>query len=243
MLKDTTAEHRTHLFDLNCKICTGKLDLIDFISSSKISCHITNDFISAFSGLPLPGQKTEDEPAAKKAKLMKKPDTKPPRQELRSSRSLSGDVPPAYQQQVPQGYQHQDPMVYQHQIPPVYQSSMEAPVSDSQPQLYQEDPSSMVPPAQVPAPVTNPTVSSVSITRRDPRMARHGSGVSVTHAAPETPTVMPISAEPPSVSVAAPVEVGPKGPLPMPPAPPPSMTVSKSAKNRCSILSVFLNCY
>uniref|UniRef100_A0A667ZM08 Death inducer-obliterator 1 n=1 Tax=Myripristis murdjan TaxID=586833 RepID=A0A667ZM08_9TELE len=176
MLKDTTAEHRTHLFDLNCKICTG--------------------------------QKTEDEPAAKKAKLMKKPDTKPPRQELRSSRSSSGDVPPAYQQQVPQGYH------------------MEAPVSDSQPQLYQEDPSSMVPPAQVPAPVTNPTVSSVSITRRDPRMARHGSGVSVTHAAPETPTVMPISAEPPSISVAAPVEVGPKGPLPMPPAPPPSMTVT-----------------
>lgn len=24
MLKDTTAEHRAHLFDLNCKICTGK---------------------------------------------------------------------------------------------------------------------------------------------------------------------------------------------------------------------------
>lgn len=24
MLKDTTAEHRAHLFDLNCKICTGE---------------------------------------------------------------------------------------------------------------------------------------------------------------------------------------------------------------------------
>lgn len=24
MLKDTTAEHRAHLFDLKCKICTGK---------------------------------------------------------------------------------------------------------------------------------------------------------------------------------------------------------------------------
>jgi len=23
MLKDTTAEHKAHLFDLNCKICTG----------------------------------------------------------------------------------------------------------------------------------------------------------------------------------------------------------------------------
>lgn len=24
MLKDTTGQHRAHLFDLNCKICTGK---------------------------------------------------------------------------------------------------------------------------------------------------------------------------------------------------------------------------
>lgn len=24
MLKDTTSEHKTHLFDLKCKICTGK---------------------------------------------------------------------------------------------------------------------------------------------------------------------------------------------------------------------------
>ncbi|XP_071377334.1 death-inducer obliterator 1 [Centroberyx affinis] len=210
MLKDTTAEHRTHLFDLNCKICAG--------------------------------QKTEDEPAAKKAKLTKKPETKPPRQELRSSRSSSGDAPPvyqpqvptAYQQQVPQVYQHQDPLVYQHQIPPAYQPSMEVPVPESQPQLYQEDPSSLAPPAQVPVPVPIPTVSSVSITRRDPRMARHSSVVTVTHAVPETPTVMPISAEPPSAPVAAPVEVGPKGPLPMPPAPPPSMTVSKPAKTSTS---------
>lgn len=28
MLKDTTAEHRAHLFDLNCKICTGTLNLL-----------------------------------------------------------------------------------------------------------------------------------------------------------------------------------------------------------------------
>lgn len=25
MLKDTTSEHKAHLFDLKCKICTGKL--------------------------------------------------------------------------------------------------------------------------------------------------------------------------------------------------------------------------
>lgn len=28
MLKDTTSEHRTHLFDLNCKICTGKCNKV-----------------------------------------------------------------------------------------------------------------------------------------------------------------------------------------------------------------------
>jgi hypothetical protein len=27
MLKDTTSQHRAHLFDLNCKICTGKHNL------------------------------------------------------------------------------------------------------------------------------------------------------------------------------------------------------------------------
>lgn len=27
MLKDTTSEHRTHLFDLNCKICTGTVNM------------------------------------------------------------------------------------------------------------------------------------------------------------------------------------------------------------------------
>lgn len=32
MLKDTTAEHKTHLFDLKCRICTGKLST-EFIST------------------------------------------------------------------------------------------------------------------------------------------------------------------------------------------------------------------
>lgn len=40
MLKDTTSEHKAHLFDLKCKICTGELkrclaitaqNLVDFI--------------------------------------------------------------------------------------------------------------------------------------------------------------------------------------------------------------------
>ncbi|XP_042261447.1 death-inducer obliterator 1-like isoform X2 [Thunnus maccoyii] len=197
MLKDTTSEHRTHLFDLNCKICTG--------------------------------QKTEDEPAAKKAKLTKKPETKPPRQELHSSRS--GDVSPVGQQQVPTAYQHQDTMGYQQPALPSYQSNMEPTVPESQPQLYQEDLKILAPPAQAPAPIT-PTISSVSISRRDPRMARHGSSVAVTYTAPEKP--INNAAETLPASVTAPVEVGAKAPLPMPPAPPPAVAVSKSAKTSTS---------
>lgn len=94
----------------------------------------------------------------------------------------------------------------------------------------------LAPPTQAPAPVT-PTVSSVSITRRDPRMARHSSAVTVTYTAPEKPVSN--SVEPVPAPVSAPVEVGPKPLLPMPPAPPPSVAVSKPAKTRCSVSSRF----
>lgn len=169
----------------------------------------------------------DDESAAKKAKLNKKPETKPPRQELHSARS--GDVSPVVQPQVPAAFQHQEPIVYQHPGPPAY--NMDVPESQQQP--YQEDLNMLVPPPQAPAPVA-PTVSSVSITRRDPRMARHSSGVTVTYTAPEKPTNH--SAEPLPAPVSAPLEVGPKAPLPMPPASPSSVAVSKSAKTRYLML-------
>ncbi|XP_042359018.1 death-inducer obliterator 1 isoform X2 [Plectropomus leopardus] len=175
MLKDTTAEHRTHLFDLNCKICTG--------------------------------QKTEDEPAAKKAKLTKKPETRLQRQDLQ---------------------QHQDPMASQHPIPPSHQLNLEPAVLESQPQL---DLNMLAPPAQTPAPIT-PTVSSVSNIRRDPRMARHSSGVTVTYTTPEKPANN--SSEPLPASVSAPMEVVPKAALPMPPPPPSSVVASKPAKTSSS---------
>lgn len=170
----------------------------------------------------------EDEPAAKKAKLSKKSDIKPPRQELHSSRS--GDVSP--QPQIATAYQ--ESMGYQQPTP--YQSTMEAPVPESQQQLYQEDLKIVVPPAQIPAPIA-PAVSSVTITRRDPRMARHSASVAVTYTAPEKPIANTAEVHPAPVTV--PVEVGPKAPLPMPPAPPPAVAVSKSAKTRCSISSRF----
>ncbi|XP_039653509.1 death-inducer obliterator 1-like isoform X2 [Perca fluviatilis] len=180
MLKDTTSEHRTHLFDLNCKICTG--------------------------------QKTEDEPAAKRAKLTKKPET----------------VSPVSQTQDPTAYQHQDPLAYKHAMPPSYQSNVESAVPESQPQL---ELNILAPPAQAPAPIT-PTVSSVSITRRDPRMARHSSSVTVTYTAPEKPISNPAETLPAPVS--APVDIAPKAPLPMPPAPPSAVATSKPVKTSTS---------
>lgn len=169
----------------------------------------------------------EDEPAAKKAKVTKKPETKPNRQEPHSSRS--GDVSPIGQSQVPTAYQHQDPLAYQPSVPPSYQSTMEPAIPESQPQLYQEDINMLAPTAQAPTTVP-PTVSSVTITRRDPRMARHSSGVTIAYTAPDKPTNNSTESFPSPVCV--PVEVAPKAPLPMPPAPPPSVAVSKSTKTR-----------
>uniref|UniRef100_H3CPC2 Death inducer-obliterator 1 n=1 Tax=Tetraodon nigroviridis TaxID=99883 RepID=H3CPC2_TETNG len=181
MLKDTTSEHRTHLFDLNCKICTG--------------------------------QKSEEEYAAKRMKTAKKPETKSPRPEFQSSRSLDA------QPQVTT-YQLQDPLAYQTTLTPTNQAIMDPAVPDSVPQANQDF--SKLPP---PAPITS-TVSSITNTRRDPRMARH-TGVTVTYTPPAT-----LGSR--SVPAPAPAEVGPKMPLPMPPAPPAPVSLSKPAKARCA---------
>ncbi|KAJ0068412.1 hypothetical protein NL108_005996, partial [Boleophthalmus pectinirostris] len=197
MLKDTTSEHRTHLFDLNCKICTG--------------------------------QKKEEELLAKKEKHAKK-EIKPSKQEQTSSRS--GDVTTASQ---PQPYQHQEAYTYQPTPIVSYEptnlayepTSVDLSMQEPQLQIYQEDPNLLVPPP-VAAPVT-PAVSSVTITRRDPRMARHGSTGTVAFTVPEKPAnnlTEPLPAAP----VSAPVELGPKVPLPMPPAPPPAVAVTKTVK-------------
>lgn len=213
MLKDTTSEHRTHLFDLNCKICTGKYE------AGGITIRSNSFLYSCFVFSP-PGQKTEDEPAAKKSRLSKKLEAKP---------SKSGDVSPVSQPQIAASYQHQDSLPYQQ---PSYASTIEPTVVESQPQLFQDDVSMVVPPVQAPVPVVA-SVSSVSITRRDPRMARHSSGVTITYTAPEKPTSN--SSEPLPAPLTAPVEVAPKIPLPMPPGPPSSVAVPKASKTRFKI--------
>lgn len=42
MLKDTTSEHKTHLFDLKCKICTGKSN-VSYNSQDKRDTLLSDD--------------------------------------------------------------------------------------------------------------------------------------------------------------------------------------------------------
>ncbi|KAK9966476.1 hypothetical protein ABG768_003584 [Culter alburnus] len=165
MLKDTTAEHRAHLFDLNCKICTGQ-------------------------------KSADDEPPSKKTKMSapKKPEP--------SFKSKPEPRPSKSPADLPQGSSL---------------SGVEMPLPDSTSQM--EDSSCVFPVVQPPVTAAVPAVSSVTITRRDPRTAGHRS--SVPHIVPDIPAIPAMPANIP-VSV-EPVVVEAKGPLPMPPPAPASL--------------------
>lgn len=152
-------------------------------------------------------------------KLPKKPEAKSPRQEFHSSRSLDAQ---------PQGtaYQHQDPSAYQTTLAPSIQANMDPAVADSVLQANQ-DFGKPHPPVSITS-----TVSSITNTRRDPRMARHSAGVSVSSTPLEKPTNCMLEPLLAPAALPAPAEVGSKMPLPMPPPPPAS--VSKPAKARCT---------
>ncbi|KAI1890855.1 hypothetical protein AGOR_G00157900 [Albula goreensis] len=160
MLKDTTAEHRAHLFDLNCKICTGQ-------------------------------KSAEEEPPPKKPKpsapaVAKKVEVKA-KQEPRPSKVGSSTSDSA----------------------PVAAAGSEAPVTESP--ASPEDTTIVTTSTQsFPTPVTIPAVSSVSITRRDPRTAGYRPPVTVAPA----PATVSSSSEPPVTES--------KAALPPPPPPPPS---------------------
>ncbi|KAI4891329.1 hypothetical protein NFI96_031733, partial [Prochilodus magdalenae] len=179
MLKDTTAEHRAHLFDLNCKICTGQ-------------------------------RPADDEPVAKKPKISVPKKQDPPEK-------------PKTEQRPPKVPVSQDPSTASYSgsetLIPAYQQSV------------MEEPSSMLPVVQTPVAV--PAVSSVTITRRDPRTARHCSSAPLSQVGLDTaiPATAHPAAAPVSIPIVVPVSVEPpvvetKGPLPMPPIAP--VSVSKS---------------
>ncbi|XP_016352837.1 death-inducer obliterator 1-like isoform X2 [Sinocyclocheilus anshuiensis] len=164
MLKDTTAEHRAHLFDLNCKICTGQ-------------------------------KLADDEPPSKKNKMSA------PKKPEHSFKSKSESRPSKSPADLPQVSSLSGP---------------ETPMPDSA--AVMEDPSSVFPVVQAPVTAAVPAVSSVTITRRDPRTAGHRSSVPQIVpdvVVPAMPANIPISVEP--------VVVEAKGPLPMPPPAPASI--------------------
>ncbi|XP_057217705.1 death-inducer obliterator 1 isoform X3 [Triplophysa rosa] len=161
MLKDTTAEHRAHLFDLNCKICTGQKSADDEPPSKKSKMSVPKK--------PEPSFKSKPEPRPSKA-------------------------PPDH------------PQVS-------YYSGVETSMPDSS--SVMEDPKSKLPLVQTPVPAA---VSSVTITRRDPRTAGHRSSVPLTLpdvGVPALPASIPMPVEP--------LVVEAKGPLPMPPLAPASL--------------------
>lgn len=92
-------------------------------------------------------------------------------------------------------------------------SGLETPMSDSTSVV--EDPSSVFPVVHASVPAVVPAVSSVTITRRDPRTAGHRSSVPQIVPDAVVPANIPISVEP--------VVVEAKGPLPMPPPAPVSI--------------------
>uniref|UniRef100_A0A3B3RY54 TFIIS central domain-containing protein n=1 Tax=Paramormyrops kingsleyae TaxID=1676925 RepID=A0A3B3RY54_9TELE len=167
MLKDTTAEHRAHLFDLNCKICTGQ-------------------------------KSADEEPAPKRPKLSSTSVTKKNeargKQEPRPLKAgaSSGDGNPAM-------VTLQDGETSLIDSPASPEDSAALPASSTYSSLA--------------APVTIPAVSSVTITRRDPRTAGYRPPSGTTAPAP-TP-VLPNTASELSVT-----ESKPTTPLLLPPPPP-----------------------
>ncbi|XP_035499900.2 uncharacterized protein si:ch73-181d5.4 isoform X3 [Scophthalmus maximus] len=153
MLKDTTSEHKAHLFDLKCKICTGQI---------------------------LAGE--EEEPAKKKAKVAETRE----KHEPSWRRYAGGDDSPL---QAPPDSPDMDSPTSRLVIDSPALTIVESPASptmDSPASPTLESPASPVsespasPTADFPAststkrayaPVVIPVVSTVTITRRDPRTA------------------------------------------------------------------------
>ncbi|XP_051956364.1 death-inducer obliterator 1 isoform X2 [Xyrauchen texanus] len=164
MLKDTTPEHKRHLFDLNCRICTGQVSI-------------------------------EGEPEPKKLKMDKTKDN-------------SVEQKPSSVVQVME------------EAPPPTKPVLDADVMESPASPNAEDCETQTPSVDF-SPVLIPSVSTVSISRRDPRTAQYRltptcSGPSVVSPTQQHPT--------PALNVSeTPKEIMPIHPLHVPPPMPKSI--------------------
>uniref|UniRef100_A0A8C9R5Q7 TFIIS central domain-containing protein n=1 Tax=Scleropages formosus TaxID=113540 RepID=A0A8C9R5Q7_SCLFO len=158
MLKDTTAEHRAHLFDLNCKICTGQK--------------------SADEEPPPKKPKITTSSTSKKAEAKVKPEPRPSKAGGATADAIPASVPT----------QGAETPIMESPASPEDAGASASSVSATSP--------SYVPP------VTIPAVSSVTITRRDPRTAGYRPPVStpvppVSEASPDNKMVTPPLPPPP----------------------------------------------
>uniref|UniRef100_A0A8C8D905 TFIIS central domain-containing protein n=1 Tax=Oncorhynchus tshawytscha TaxID=74940 RepID=A0A8C8D905_ONCTS len=252
MLKDTTAEHRAHLFDLKCKICTGQITV-----------------------------EGEEEPVPKKSKLSgssssstnpdewkDRPSRPPwmyartdPRTEERGWRTPAGDESPLLAPpDSPTMGSPASPLMEDDSVLTIMESpaspTMESPASppmESPASPILESPASPVmdspaspiletrkvkTPSRMYTPVMIPAVSTVTITRRDPRTAGNRSAVmsgdphTAGNRTPAMATVTMSKVPPPQVSyVPAKQSVTLSKtfmPLPPPPSLPPMPALPKS---------------
>ncbi|XP_072304764.1 uncharacterized protein [Eucyclogobius newberryi] len=148
MLKDTTAEHHTHLFDVKCKICTGQMLQEEVGEPAQKKKKVSED---------------KREPLWKRSKRDDSPLRAPPD---------SPDSP------VPH-FTMGSPVLTIVESPasPVTQDSPASPTMDTPASPVMESPASpssddrQSAPMKSYTPVVIPSVSTVSITRRDPRTA------------------------------------------------------------------------
>ncbi|KAM4563893.1 uncharacterized protein PAE49_011838 isoform 2-T2 [Odontesthes bonariensis] len=158
MLKDTTSEHKSHIFDLKCRICTGRT---------------------------VPAE--EDEPVKKKLKVTVSRDKQEPALKksagddsplLAPAVSPETDSPPSLQMEPSSSLNNDSPKLTIVESPASPADSPASPTLESPASPIMESPASptsdtptAAPPKRTYTPVVIPAVSTVTITRRDPRTA------------------------------------------------------------------------
>ncbi|CAL8325239.1 unnamed protein product [Merluccius merluccius] len=174
MLKDTTSEHKTHLFDLKCKICTGQMPEEEEEPAHKRS-KVSDSRDKREYGRPSYGKPPENpwrSCAGDDSPLQAPPDSpdtdSPLNPLLEPSSRLVIDSPELAIVESPASLVLESPA-----SPPVLESPA-SPVRDS-PASPTADGFKTRPPARAYAPVVIPAVSTVTITRRDPRTAANRS--------------------------------------------------------------------
>ncbi|KAK5894952.1 hypothetical protein CesoFtcFv8_011592 [Champsocephalus esox] len=193
MLKDTTSEHKAHLFDLKCKICTGQM---------------------------LSGE--DEEPAKKKPKIS---DTRDKYE--RSWRKCAGDdsplraPPDSPDMDSPTSLMDYSPRLIIDAPALTIVESPASPIMDSPASPVMESPASPTPDTPKTTtqkrsytPVVIPAVSTVTITRRDPRTAANRSSSSRGTSSPSNTTnnqsvSYSLRQETTSASPSAPTYLGP----------------------------------